>query len=99
MPRVEARALIDCKERKKGELERRIRERTMESTIIGQVELVYDENDPDWAVVDGVVYRADELERLVGKGMRREDILAVHEIKRIFEGRVIGAVKMEGADR
>ena len=89
LPRDEARVLIEYKDWKKVELESRIRKWIMDSRIIGRVELVYDEDKPDQAVVGGVEYRTDELKTLLGKRMRREDILAAHEIKRVFGGRVL----------
>ena len=69
---------------------RRIRKWIMDTKSIGRVELVYDENKPDQAVVASVKYRSDELKTLFGKRLRRKDILAVHEIKGVFEGRILG---------
>jgi len=73
-----------------SEPETRIRKWIIDSRSIGRVELVYDEDKPDQAVVAGVKYRSDELKTLFGKRLRRKDILAVHEIKGVFEGRILG---------
>ena len=72
-----------------SEPETRIRKWTIDSRSIGRVELVYDEDKPDQAVVGGVEYRIDEVKTLSSKRMRRKDILAVHGIKAVFEGRVL----------
>jgi len=89
LTRDEASVVIRCKDRKKGEFESRIKRWIMDSKSIGRVELVYDEDKPDQAVVGGVEYRANELKTLFGRKLRRKDLLAVHEIKRVFEGRVL----------
>jgi len=88
LPRDEARVLIEWKDEKKGQFETRIKKWIMDSRSIGRVELVYDEDKPDQAVVGGVEYRSGELKTLLGKRMRRKDIFTVHEIKGVFEGRV-----------
>jgi len=71
----------------------RIKKWIMLSKSIGLVELVYDEDKPDEALVGGVEYRSSELKTLSGKRLRRKDILAAHEIKRVFGGRVLGTPK------
>ena len=72
-----------------SEPETRIRKRIIDSRSIGRVELVYDEDKPDQALDGGVEYRTDEVKILSSKRMRRKDILAVHGIKAVFEGRVL----------
>jgi len=80
---------------KHSESETRVKKWIMDSRIIGREELVYDENKPDRAEVGGVEYWADELKILTSRGMRKEDILTVHEIKRVFEGRLCGVGQNE----
>jgi len=89
LPRDEARLVIKRKDRKKGAFETRIRKWIIDSRSIGRVELVYDEDKPHQAAVGGVEYRIDEVKTLSSKRMRRKDLLAVHGIKAVFEGRVL----------
>ena len=89
LPGDEAQQLIECKNGKRDELKIRIHRRIMLSPILGEVEVVFDQDNPDQATVDGVVYDQGELRDLLSRKLNRDEIRATHKVKKEFDGAVI----------
>ena len=69
--------------------EQRIIKREMDSKIIGQVELVFNLDDPETVLVDGVRYTNQELKDLLSHNMDAEKMRSVHNVKKNFEGSIL----------
>ena len=89
LPNDEAGLLIQVKDWRKDQLKIRVHRRTMLSPILGEVEIVFDQDNPDQATVDSVVYDQGELRGLLSRNLNRDEIRATHEVKKEFEGAVI----------
>ena len=53
------------------------------------VEVTIDKNREIKINVDGMPYSKDEIDKLLGKNLSPKDLLAIHNSKSIFEGKVI----------
>ena len=69
--------------------EQRIFKRVMDSAVIGQVELVFNLDDPETVLVDGIRYTTQELKDLISHNMDANDLRAVHNVKKNFEGSIL----------
>ena len=71
-------------------LENRIINRIMESKVFGgNVPVVFNLDEPETVLVDGVKYENAELKTLLAKGLDAEDLLAAHNTKCVFGGAMI----------
>ena len=70
----------------------------MDSPILGRVPVTYDLNEPDSVLVDDVGYSHAEIKDLVGRGLQAEDLRAVHELKKTFDGQVMGRGHVDHRD-
>ena len=73
-----------------SEPDSRIIKRTMNSKVFGgNVDLVFNLDEPDQAAVGSVKYTNAELADLKSRGLSAADLMLIHETKKSFDGSVI----------
>lgn len=72
-----------------GRTETRTHGRIMGSPILGEVELIFNQDNPDQALVAGVEYSLPELRDLLSRKLNHDDLRTVHRVKEAFQGEVV----------
>ncbi len=70
----------------------RLVEIKMDSAILGMVDVII---FPDQAVVGGVTYTNSELADLLSRGLRADDLIAIHRFKKEFPGEAISKEELD----
>lgn len=83
--------------------EQRIIKRIMDSKVIGKVELIFNLDDPDSVMVDGVKYSdKKEIQNLLLKKkqmkMDAEALRCIYEIKKFFAGSILADDQVKEID-
>lgn len=99
LPREKAEFLIQLKESKKNELKSRIYRRTMTSPILGEVELIFNQDEPGRAMVDGCEYSNTELVNLKSRNLSPDRLQKIHQMKKEFGGQVIPSGQAEEIEK
>ncbi len=98
LPKNEAAKIIRLKDHRKEEIETGFYQRWMDSKTLGVVDVVFDARNPDLAMVDGVVYSNAEMRDLIGRGLPADELRAVHETKKAFDGEAVSLVDVAGME-
>ena len=63
--------------------------RLMKSPILGEVQLIFNQDKSNSAIVSGVTYFIDELADLISRRLSHEALRKIHQVKSEFEGQVV----------